>query len=341
MRWPKRKLPKVGVIAGLSVLAFSLAIFLRTNRAIPVQVPDGPITAVEFDSANSELKLSYPSNQLVTIGIERADKDAEIFLLQPRSSPPDTLRFLSKKYYASLGQENEGLFVLSHKIRPDEIRADAYNSFAEGLPSAQALTIVDTSLIAIKALTDRYNIFKHRYNIWTHRVLCTSDDAKILVQKLRADVCYVACSGLSIIASQMLPAPSRIVLLYGRTDKLDGDLSFLWSEWHTTVEVFGDGKWYVADPTFGFAYVKDGQGKRLDTAELIKEIYDGRSANLIFGVLSGDQIHDLTGDRMLQEQPTLAALYYTSDKQPTYLSVTQPTTIKLGDKATSVSTPSQ
>jgi transglutaminase-like putative cysteine protease len=125
----------------------------------------------------------------------------------------------------------------------------------------------------------------------------------------------------------MLPAPSRVVLLYGRTDKLNGDLSFLWSEWHTTVEVFGDGKWYVADPTFGFAYVKDRQGKRLDTAELIKEISDGRSASLTFGVLSGDQIHDLSGDRMLQAQPTLAALYYTSDKQPKYLSVTQPTTI--------------
>jgi hypothetical protein len=87
--------------------------------------------------------------------------------------------------------------------------------------------------------------------------------------------------------------------------------------------VFGDEKWYVADPTFGFAYVKDRQGKRLDTAELIKELSEGRSADLTFGVLSGDEIHDISGDRMLSDQPTLAALYYTSDKRPKYLAVSQ------------------
>jgi hypothetical protein len=188
MDWPKKQLLKIGVIAGLFVLAVSLAIFLRTNRTIPVQVPDGPITTVEFDSAKSELKLIFPRNQLVTIDINPAANDVEVFLLKPPSGTPDTLRFLSKKYYASLGQKNEGLFVLSNNIKPDEVQTDIYNSFAEDLPSVQTLTIIDTSLIAIKALTNRYNIPKHIYNI-SYRALCNSDDAKILVQKLRAGAC--------------------------------------------------------------------------------------------------------------------------------------------------------
>jgi hypothetical protein len=93
MDWPKKQLLKIGVIAGLFVLAVSLAIFLRTNRTIPVQVPDGPITTVEFDSAKSELKLIFPRNQLVTIDINPAANDVEVFLLKPPSGTPDTLRF--------------------------------------------------------------------------------------------------------------------------------------------------------------------------------------------------------------------------------------------------------
>ncbi|MBR0939425.1 transglutaminase domain-containing protein [Bradyrhizobium jicamae] len=292
--------------------------------AVAVQVPDGAITAVRFDSADSKLKLKDSDSQMVAIDIDRSVGEEKYFLLTPQTGKPALLRFLPKKCYASIGEESEGLFIISPGLLPDEIKTDPSNSFAKDQPVAREMTIVDASFLAIKSMTSRYNSTEGK-------PLCTDDDTSSLLRKLRSGACYVACSGLSTIANDMLPAPTRIVLLYSRADKLDGDLSFLWSEWHTTLEVFDHGNWYVADPTYGFAYAKDREVKRLDTAQLIQQISEGEAAHLMFGVLSEDQIHDVPGDRLLQELPSLGGVYYTPDKQPKYQAVTEPPTLKTAD----------
>ena len=114
----------------------------------------------------------------------------------------------------------------------------------------------------------------------------------------------------------MVKSASRLVLLYGRTDKLDRDHQFLWSEWHTTNDIRGPDGWYVADPTFGFAWVKNGAGKRLDTSGLIAALQG--EAPLLFGVIVDGAIREVPRLEMLAEQPTLRGLYYTPDKIPHY-----------------------
>jgi hypothetical protein len=92
-------------------------------------------------------------------------------------------------------------------------------------------------------------------------------------------------------------------------------MTFMQSEWHTTVEYARDNSWYVADPTFGFAFVADKTGHRLSTRELIEALDQRRESDLTFAVTRRGKLYGVPGKKFLEREAMLASVYYTRDKR--------------------------
>ncbi|MGE0500694.1 MAG: hypothetical protein AB7I79_03435, partial [Rhizobiaceae bacterium] len=74
---------------------------------------------------------------------------------------------------------------------------------------------------------------------------------------------------------------------------------------------------YVADPMYGFAYVRNSSGDRLDTKGLIAAFKEN-PGDLVFGVIVDGVVREVSGNDVRSGQPTFGALYYTTDKRIEY-----------------------
>jgi hypothetical protein len=300
------------IVIGFATSLITAQAFAEDNATI-VSIPASPLSRTSYDSNNETISLWFGEVQASFV-VDSKLPEVQYFKLQePKGSPQKkiVIRYISPLFYQKYGQDNGGVFVMSRGLDPNNISSDPRNLFAKEFEVAQTLSSADLSFLTAYSFLIDYN------KIGVDRPLCTDSLVSDLLPAIRSGDCYVACSGNALVASQLAPGDSRVVLLYGRSDKLDGDHMFLWSEWHTTMELKDGERWYVADPTYGFAYVRDKTMQRLSTEELITALVDDPEG-LVFGVIDDDYIREVPGLEMIASEPTLAGLYYTTDKKPTY-----------------------
>ena len=315
-------------VKSLKLLAAILGVYLavvgvKTDRAVAqsatgrsvinVSVPASPLSRTSYDPKGGIISFWFDDVQ-ISASVDPEKPEVQYIKLQePTGSPQKKIvvRYISPLFYEKYGQDNGGVFVMSRGLDPSNISSDPRNPFAKEFAVAQALSPADLAFLTTHSFLIDHN------KIGADRPRCADSLVADLLPAIRSGECYVACSGKSLIASQLAPSESRVVLLYSRSDKLDGDHMFLWSEWHTAIELKDSDQWYVADPTYGFAYVRNQDMHRLSTQELIGALEEDPSG-LVFGVIDDGYIREVPGPEMIAAEPTLAGLYYTIDKTPTY-----------------------
>ena len=268
------------------------------------------ILSVTYNAEDNLLRLDFVGGGSEIVQLNPNALDIEIFEIQIEGKPV-YLRFFSPAFYESYDQTSQGVVILTY-INPAEITADPYNNIAADFPVAEHFTTADLSFALLHSYIENHN------KVDTGNSFCDADNANDLLLGLASSSCYVVCQGKSEIMAQFLAASTRIVPMWSRRENMDGGYIFLSSELHTTLEIFDNGKWYVADPTYGFAYVKDETGLRLDAKELIATLAQQKSGELIFGLVHNGVIHEVPGELVIKENSSLPGIYYTPDKRLEY-----------------------
>ncbi len=281
------------------------------SPSVQSSVPSVPVTAT-FDSLTSNLVVTGARS--VSLKLNWASRELQIFQIPSvdGDDQPDLIRFFSTAYYGALDQRHGDVVIYSRNIRVDQITTDVRNLIANGFGPPPKITPTDTQFANVRWTVRRLNQAQDRS-------LCGDDHGYALLNKLRGGLCYVSCSGQSMIAADLLPGFKRVVLLFADTAPLSGNMVFMKSEWHTTVEYVHDNRWYVADPTLGFAFVTDAKGIRLDTRGLIAALDANQGADLTFGVTRRGKLHAVPGNKFLEREGTLSSIYYTPDKRLEYV----------------------
>lgn len=280
-------------------------------RGIEPATVSAPVTAT-FDPASNTLRLS--GNAVAEVVLDRDVRDIAFYQIDSIDGDRqrDLLRYYSTGYYEELGQSNQDVIIYSRNIKPDGFDTWLRNRFANNFPVWDGLEQRDLWLADLQWRIKASNDF-------VGRKLCSEDRGDHILAALENGDCYVSCSGESLVAADLIPGVKRVVLLYADPTQVADDIMFLTSEWHTTVEYARDGNWYVADPTFGFAFVQDQSGRRLNVKELIRELDAGRAEDLTFAAMRNGRIHAVPGDKFIERENTLASLYYTADKRIEYM----------------------
>ena len=271
---------------------------------------DGDIESIQYNREDSTLRLGFAKEHPRVFYLDPDSLEIQTFEIQ-RTGMLGYIRFFSPTFYEAYGQKSPGVVILT-RTNPAELRADPLNKIAVDFPITEQPTTADLSFVLIHTYFESHN------KVGTERPLCRADSANGILLGLASNSCYIACQGKSEVMAKFLASSTRIVHLWSRREKLDGGYIFLWSELHTTLEIHDNGKWYVADPSYGFAYVKDVTGLRLDTKELIKYLVQQKSNELTFGLVHDGLIHDVPGDLMITENTSLPDYYYTPDKRLEY-----------------------
>ncbi|MBL8080134.1 MAG: hypothetical protein JNM55_19350 [Anaerolineales bacterium] len=271
----------------------------------------GEILNVYYDQSNTSLRLDFVGGESETIILDPNALKIEIFEIQNPSAHV-YLRFFSPAFYESYGQTRQSIAILT-RMNPADITSEFENRIAADFPIAVQPTKSDLSFAVL-----HYYFWRHN-KVDKKRPVCTSNNANELLNGIASSSCYIVCQGkVEVMTHFLAPSTRRIVSLWSRRDDLDGGFIFLASELHTTLEIFDNNKWYVADPTFGFAYVENAAGVRLDTKELIAALEKQKMSELTFGLVSSGVIHEVPGDLVLKTNKTMAGIYYTPDKQLEY-----------------------
>lgn len=271
---------------------------------------DGEILRIDYNKERDILKLDYAGGGSDLLSLELAALEIETFELQ-NPGMPLYLRFFSPAFYESYGQPGQGIIILT-RINPADIRGDPANNIAVGFPVAKESTAADLSFAML------HNYFENHNKVDTERLICSSADPEDLLSGVASSSCYVVCQGKAEIAAKFLTASTRLVPMFSQREDLDDAILFLWSELHTTIEIYDNNKWYVADPTYGFAYVKDASGQRIDTRGLITALAKQNAGELTFGLVNNGLIYEVPGDVMVDTNTAMAAIYYTPDKRLEY-----------------------
>jgi len=284
----------------IAFLALPLCAFVEAPKPVTAQVDDD---VVVIGSAETKLRIQidWRSDELVVKPIQSVAGTAQ----------DDLLRWYSRDYFAGLGQDSPGYLIYTRDIALSQIFSDPKNDYAEHYQKTSYQNPSDDAFAAL-----RWDIIAA--NDSSSGLLCSDNDGATLMEKMRSRKCFTACSGHSIIAADLLEQETRIILLHADAEDIGENIKFLRSEWHTSLERRGaDGSWYLADPTFGFAYV-EAAGRRLSAQEFIDALEFGNADKLTFGVTRQGALYSLSGETMLREEPTLASLYYTPDKRLEY-----------------------
>jgi len=303
----------IGVMVSRVLTAFSMLAVgsCEVSPKLEDDISSAPISA-SFDSLTG--KLTVTGVRTVTTDVDWSSTKALVFEIPSidGDEKPDLIRFLSTNYFGALGQRSGDVVIYSRNIQADLVKSDIRNLIADEYPLVPDISSHDASFANIRWLIRRLNRLQGRS-------LCDDDNGHDLLDGLRGGLCYVSCSGQSMIAADLLPGFARVALLYADAVPLTSNTTFMQSEWHTTVEYVHDGRWYVADPTFGFAYVKDKSGRRLDTRELIDALMKKRANELTFAVVRRGRVHAVPGEKFLDREATLSSMYYTPDKRVEYI----------------------
>jgi hypothetical protein len=268
------------------------------------------ILHVGYDENHDTLKLDFVGGGSQVVRLDPSALEMQVFEIQNLGKPV-YLRFYSPAFYKSYGQTNPGVIILT-RTNPSELTDDPDNKIAADFRVADQPTAADLSFAVLHSYLKSHN------KVDTERPLCTAKNANELLVGVASSSCYVDCQGLSEIAAQFLTASTQIVRMWSRVRNLDNGFTFLSSEMHTTLEIFDNNTWYVADPTYGFAYVKDATGQRLSTKDLITALEKQNANELTFGLVYNGVIHEVPGDLVVKANTTMAGIYYTPDKRLDY-----------------------
>lgn len=276
-----------------------------------VAVPDGSLESADYDTETDVLQLHFVEGKRVEIKLDPNAQTWQNYLLikADKTAAPDLVRFCSSACYAAYGQKNDGVILYTAGTTLTGINTTRDTSFARLHPKSEGVSLLDWRFVSA------YRFAREKNSIVPGRPLCDQSNPADMLAGVSGESCYVVCSGLAKMVVSLVGEQARTVPLVGRTDKLDGGYRFLWSEWHTTTELSGDDSTYVADPSYGFVYVKgSASGQRLNTAELIDALHRGQASRLVFGTIHDGQIYDVPGEQLLAANPSIASLYYTPDK---------------------------
>lgn len=295
-----------------SLALFALA-FIVSAGAEKVEAPilsNGDIINLDYDEDNYFLKIDY------------VDGGSDTFILNPNSLAPEVfkingfekesyLRFFSPALYESLGQPSQGVIILT-RVDPSSLVSDPNNEIASNFPALKQPTTADLGFAMIHNYLEKHNA------VGIGLPLCTAGAGDEILLGVATSSCYVECNGKAEVMARFLPAATRIIIMGSRSKNLENGYIFLWSELHATIEVFSNNEWYVADPTYGFAYVKDSKGRRLNAQELINALETQKVNDLTFGLVHDGIIHDVPGEVVVNANTALAGIYYTPDKSLSY-----------------------
>lgn len=270
----------------------------------------GDILDVRFDEEVNNLIIEYVGGESDTFHLDPTSLEPEVFdiNLLGRSA---YLRFFSPALYESYGQTSQGIIILTY-IDPSKMRSDPGNDVASKFSPAKQPTTVDLSFAMI------HNYFEEHNMVGAGLPICAANTADEILQGVASSTCYIVCQGKAEVMAQFLPTDTRFVPMWSRREDLENGYIFLWSELHSTIEVFSNNEWYVADPTYGFAYVKNTIGQRLTAQELIDALEGQEVGDLTFGLVHNGLIHDVPGELFVEANSTLAGIYYTPDKRLEY-----------------------
>jgi hypothetical protein len=282
----------------------------RTLTVTEQTLSGDDILFVHHNNADNSLRLDFVGGESEVVHLDPNSLAIETFEFQ-RMGKPVYLRFFSPAFYESYGQTSQGVVILTG-MNPADIRGDPYNKVATDFPVVEQSTTADLSFALIHYYLENHN------KVDTERPVCNADNANGLLSGVASSSCYIVCQGKSEVMAHFLAASTRIVPMWSRRENLDGGYIFLSSELHTTLEIFDNAKWYVADPTYGFAYVKDTTGMRLDTKDLIAALAQEKGSELIFGLVHNGAIYEVPSELVIKENPTMPSIYYTPDKRLEY-----------------------
>ncbi|MCB0118011.1 MAG: hypothetical protein KDD72_03200 [Anaerolineales bacterium] len=302
------------IILFMALLALAFTVNAAIDRLnIPVETSAGSnddIQKVRYNGETHLLKINYKSGGSDTFTLDPDALETEVFRVKGVDSH-SYLRFFSPALYESYGQSSQGIIILT-RVDPANLKFDPHNDIALNFPEAEQPTAIDLGFAMIQNYLENHN------KVGTGIPLCTADTADGILSGVSSSTCYVECQGKAEVTAQYLPTTTRTVIMGSRSENLEDGYIFLWSELHATVEIFSNNEWYVADPTYGFAYVKDATGRRLNVRDLIDALENQNAADLTFGLVHNGVIYDVPGDIAAQANTALAGIYYTSDKQLVY-----------------------
>jgi hypothetical protein len=310
----------IGVVRGAFKLPIDHAEFDHINHRQPgssqkVNAPvqtdyDDDIEFIHYSDEDKVLRLEFEGKIEKELYLDPNSSEIETFEILRRGKPV-YLRFFSPAFYQAYGQKSQGVVILT-RINPAELKVDPHNNVAADFPATEQLTTADLSFALIHSYLENHN------KVDKKRPLCNAENANGLLLGVASSSCYIVCQGKSEVMTKFLASSTRMVHMWSRRKSLDGGYIFLWSELHTALEIFGNGKWYVGDPSYGFAYVKDATGLRLDTKEFIDYLTQQKSNELIFGLVHKGIIHEVPGEFVIKEKSGISGFYYTSDKRLEY-----------------------
>ncbi len=307
----KRYTRIITISMALSALAFVIYAAIRVPNVKDWSDPsDGNILKVSYDGESHFLKINYVRNGSDTFQLDPDALEPEVFRLKGFDEE-SYLRFFSPALYESLGQPSQGVIILT-RVDPSSLISDPYNDIASNFPALEQPTTADLGFAMI------HNYLENHNSVGMGLPLCATGAGDEILSGVAASSCYIECNGKSEVMARFLPAITRIIIMGSRSEDLGNGYIFLWSELHATIEVFSYNGWYVADPTYGFAYVKDLTGRRLNAQELIKALETQKVSDLTFGLVHDGIIHDVPGEVMVNANTALAGIYYTPDKSLAY-----------------------
>lgn len=296
----------------LSALAFAIytAIRMPNVRNTGSDPSDGNILKVSYDRESRFIKIDYARSGSDTFQLDPDALEPEVFRLKGFDEEV-YLRFFSPAFYESYGQPSQGVIILT-RVDPSGLISDPYNDVASEFPVVKKPTTADLGFAVMHSYLQEHNTVEGGIP------LCAPGTGDEILSEVAASSCYIHCNGNSEVMARFLPAATRVIIMGSRSEVLENGYIFLWSELHATIEIFSDNGWYVADPTYGFAYVKDETGRRLNAQELIEALATQKVDNLTFGLVRDGLIYDVPGEVVVKANTTMSGIYYTPDKSLAY-----------------------
>ena len=281
--------------------------FLVFSHEDPSRASSGARDRGAISASLSGSTLTLEGDTKLTLDRSASAMQSFEFASHEPSAGIDLVRWFPPALYDAQGVASPAYVIYSRGLGGAQGLTDQTNAFALSYPP------VDPEIRVDQAFRSFVNELRRTNVAAPGRKICTANKGGEIRNQVWFGNCYVSCSGLAIVIADHSPRASRLVLMWASSRQIDKDVIFTESEGHTTVEIMGPEGWFVTDPTFGFAYVER-RGKRLDVSHLIAMLATNRAIELEFTVVSGGELRKVPGPAMLSANPSLAGLYYTTDK---------------------------
>jgi hypothetical protein len=148
---------------------------------------------------------------------------------------------------------------------------------------------------------------------------CTSAVGMSILKEMNEQSCFVGCSGYSVMLRdylRMSGIPARVIVLTPRQLVLADNRILQYSEGHTTVEAYVEGRWILIEPTVKALRFIDVDGHPMGTAELISAYWHPKTRGSIRVRQVGED-GSLSTVSLKQAKPRIRELlrrYLTQDK---------------------------